>query len=287
MFKFVENNKIVIQIILGAVALTFAGFGVSSYTSVVDDPFLIKVGSTKITLRDLDRELNGQPVDAAARQRALEGLLQRDLLLAETRETGLTISPAQLQQAIAAISELQDNGQFSLDKYKAFLAARQITGPQFEERVSRDLLLQAQLAPVTNGQFASRALTSYVASLLGETRMVSASVLTPQAMAAQVKTDDATVAAYYKANLQRFRAPDSVRVQYVVLSKDQLAQGITPSDAELKSYYDKHQADFGAEQRRASHILLTVPQGASAADDAKVKAQAESTNGEKVKKNKN
>jgi hypothetical protein len=31
MFDFVQNNKIAIQVILGAVALTFVGFGVGSY----------------------------------------------------------------------------------------------------------------------------------------------------------------------------------------------------------------------------------------------------------------
>jgi hypothetical protein len=38
MFDFVQNNKIAIQVILGAVALTFVGFGVGSYTSAVEDP---------------------------------------------------------------------------------------------------------------------------------------------------------------------------------------------------------------------------------------------------------
>jgi len=275
MFKFVENNKVVIQIILGAVALTFVGFGVSSYSSMAEDPYLVKVGSAKITLRDLDRELEGQPVDAAARQQALQGLIQRNLLLAESNGFGLTVSTDQLQQAIEAIPQFQDNGQFSLDKYKAFLAERQMTGPIFEERISRDLLMRAQVAPFTVGQFTSRALTDRLVSILGESRAVSAMVLSPQAFASQVKTDDATVAAYYKANAQRYVAPEAVRLDYVVLSQDRLGQSLSVSDDEAHKYYDQHQAEFGKEQRRASHILLAVPQGASAQDQARVKAQAE------------
>lgn len=276
MFKFVENNKVVIQIILGAVALTFVGFGVSSYSSVVDDPFLVKIGNTKITMRDLDRELNGQTVDANSRKQALEGLIQRSLLQSEARDYGLTVSPVQLQQTIAAIPRFQDaNGQFSLDKYKAFLDERQMTGPMFEERVSRDLLMQAQTSPLIEGQITSRILTDRLAAILGETRAVRAVVLTPQSMASQVKTDDATVAAYYQANQARFKAPESVRLNYVVLSQAVLAQEIVPTEDEVRSYYDQHQAEFSSEQRRASHILLTVPQGASAQDRAKIQAQAE------------
>ena len=275
MFTFVENNKVVIQIILGAVALTFVGFGISSYSTVVDDPFLVKIGNTKITMRDLDRELNGQPVDASSRQRALEGLVQRDLLLSDANDFGLTISAAQLRQAISAIPQFQDNGQFSLDKYKAFLDERQMTGPMFEARISRDLLMQTQMSPFASGQIVSKTLTDRLAAILGETRAVRAVVLTPQSQAAAVKTDDATVAAYFKANAQRFKAPESVRLDYVVLSQQQLATGMNPSDADLKSYYAQHQAEFGAEERSASHIMLTVPQGASAEVAGRIKAQAD------------
>ena len=275
MFKFVENNRIAIQIILGLVALTFVGFGVSSYSSVVEDPYLVKVGNTKISLRDVDRELDGQPMDAASRQRALDSLVQRSLVLGDAAETGMVVAPVQLQQAIQSIPRFQQNGQFNIDLYKKFLEERHMTGPQFEERISRDLLMQSQLDPFASGQIVSRALTERVAGILGETRAVRALVLAPQAFAAQVKTDDATLAAFYKANAARFKAPEAVRVAYVVLSQAQLAQTLAASDEELHKYYDQHKSEFGGEQRRASHILLAVPQGASAQDQAKVKAQAE------------
>jgi peptidyl-prolyl cis-trans isomerase D len=275
MFKFVENNKIALQIILGLVALTFVGFGVSGYSSVGEDPYLVKVGSTKISLRDVDNELDGQPIDAAARQRTLEGLIQRNLVYNGASDAGVVIAPVQLRQAIESISSFQKDGQFSLDLYKQFLNGRGMTGPQFEARISRDLLMQTQLDPFTSGQIVSRTLTSRVAGILGESRSVRALVLPPQAFAAQVKTDDATLAAYYKAHADRYKAPDSVRLAYVVLSQAQMAQNMTASDEELHKYYDQHQSEFGGEQRRASHILLVVPQGASAADQAKVKAEAD------------
>ncbi|WP_215776188.1 SurA N-terminal domain-containing protein [Paludibacterium sp. B53371] len=275
MFKFVENNKIVIQVILGLVALTFVGFGVSSYSSVAEDPYLVKVGSTKIALRDIDRELDGQPINADARQRALEGLIQRNLILNEAASTRLLVGDAQLQQAIASIPAFQDNGKFSLDKYKDFLAKRQMTGPQFEERISRDLLMQNQMSAFTSGQITSQALAGRIGQILGETRTVSAMVLTPPAFASQVKLDDATIAAYYKANTAKFKAPEAVKLSYVVLSQAQLAQSLNVTDEELHKFYQQHLDQFGQEQRRASHILLTVPQGAAPQDVAKIKAEAD------------
>jgi len=275
MFDFVQNNKIAIQVILGAVALTFVGFGVGSYTSAVDDPFLVKVGSVKIYKRDLDRVLEGQPSDAATRQQAMEDLVRRELLLAAAKDNGAVVTPEQLRKAISAIPDLQDNGQFSAERYKAFLAARNMTPEAFEARISRDLLLQGQVGQFANTSFVSRSLVGSLGAMMAEERQLRPLLLRPADFASQVKTDDAALKAFYDANSKRFRAPEMVKLDYVVLSPQVVANGQTISDAELKQYYEQHKADLGGEQRRASHILLTVPKDAKPADKAKIKAEAE------------
>jgi peptidyl-prolyl cis-trans isomerase D len=275
MYEFVEKNNVAIKIILGAVALTFVGFGVGSYSSVVDDPFLVKVGSVKITRQDLDRAMDGQANDAAARQVALDGLVRNELLLADARDNGFGVSTAQLQRAILAVPEFQQNGKFSQDLYLQFLKDREMSASRFESRLSRDLLLQAQVSPFTGSQIVSHTVVARMAALLGEGREVRALVLTPQSQAAQVKTDDATLNAYYTANRARYKTPDSVRLDYVQLSQDGLAQTLQVSDAEVEKFYQQHQASFSPETRTISHILLTVPKGASAQDKARIKAQAE------------
>lgn len=274
MFKFVENNKLFIQIVLGLVALTFVGFGVSSYTAVSSDPYLVKVGNTDISLRDVDRALDGQAINQASREQALQGLIQRNLILQAAQQDGLKISDTQLRQAIAAIPAFQDNGQFSADKYKAYLDSRQMTGPQFEVRITSDLLVQRQLDPIVAGQVVSVSLRDHVASILGQTRQVSALLLTPQSFASQVKVDDAAIAAFYKANPERFKAPDRVKLSYVILSQNQLAQNIKVTDQAVSRYYQQNQAQFSPEERSASHILLTVPANATPAEDARIKAAA-------------
>jgi len=275
MFDFVQNNSIAIKVILGAVALTFVGFGVSSYSSVVDDPYLVKVDGTKIYKKDLDRALEGQPADAAARQAALENLIRQDLLLADAKHAGLVASTEQIRNAIAAIPALQDNGQFSAARYKDFLQARNMSPETFEAQIAREVLLQGQISTFVAGQFVPRTQVDSLIKLLGEQRAVQAAVLQPQSVAADLKLDDAALKAYYDANAKRFRAPEAVKLQYVVLSQAALADAVTVSDAEAQQYFNAHSADFAKEERRVSHILLTVPQNATAAQKAQVKAQAE------------
>ena len=151
MFDFVQNNNTAIKIILGAVALTFVGFGVGSYSAAVEDPYLAKVGDAKIYQKDVERQLEGQPANAASRQAVLENLIRQEMLLAEARGHHLAVSPQQLRTVIAAIPAFQDGGKFSAARYTEFLQGRYMTADAFEDQVSRDLLLQAQVAPYLNG----------------------------------------------------------------------------------------------------------------------------------------
>ncbi|WP_047236792.1 SurA N-terminal domain-containing protein [Chromobacterium subtsugae] len=275
MFEFVQNNKTVIQVILGAVALTFVGFGVSSYSDVTADPYLVKVGSVKISKRDLDRALEGKPSDPATRQAALEEMIRNKLVLADARDHGAAISPDQLRKVIASIPLFQDNGQFSPQRYEEFLKNRYRSAADFEAEISEDMLIRNQLTAVAGTQFVSNTVVTRMAALLGEGRVLQPLTLKPSDFAAEVKTDDAAVKAYYDANAKRFRTPESVKLDYVVLSQDALAQSVKVSDADVHKYFDQHKSDLASEQRRASHILLTVPKGAKPEQKAKIKAEAE------------
>lgn len=70
---------------LGAVALTFVGFGVGSYTNATDDPYLAQVNGVGIYKQDIERMLNGLPADAPTRQTMLDNLIRKELLLADAR----------------------------------------------------------------------------------------------------------------------------------------------------------------------------------------------------------
>ena len=99
MFDFVQNNNLAIKIILGAVALTFVGFGVGSYSAAVEDPYLAKVGDAKIYQKDVERQLEGQPANAASRQAVLENLILSPTWVAKMpRKEAIDKAMAQLER---------------------------------------------------------------------------------------------------------------------------------------------------------------------------------------------
>jgi peptidyl-prolyl cis-trans isomerase D len=84
------------------------------------------------------------------------------------------------------------------------------------------------------------------------------------------------VEAYYKAHTAQFQAPEQASIEYLVLDLEAAKKNISVNEADLKTYYEQNTARFGTkEERRASHILITAPASAPAADRAKAKAKAE------------
>ena len=90
--------------------------------------------------------------------------------------------------------------------------------------------------------------------------------------ASKVSITDAQVAEYYQANRTQFEIPESVRVEYVVLSPDTVAGNVKVAEEAVKSYYEQNKARYGTEeQRRASHILIA----AEGSDKAGARKKAE------------
>ena len=73
---------------------------------------------------------------------------------------------------------------------------------------------------------------------------------------------------YYDTNKQLFMTAEEVRVEYITLSLEQIADQVQPDEEALQAYYEESKDQYmQAEQRQAQHILLAV---AADADEAEV-----------------
>ena len=94
--------------------------------------------------------------------------------------------------------------------------------------------------------------------------------------AARLTPTDADLEQFYKTNEKLFQAPEQASIEYVQLDLDAVNKGLTVNEADLKTYYEQNtQRLSGTEERRASHILITSPKTAPAADREKARAKAQ------------
>ncbi|AOX99774.1 peptidylprolyl isomerase [Jeongeupia sp. USM3] len=277
MFDLVQKNKTAVQVVLGLVALGLVvGFGVSGYSAMQDgDDFYAKVGGSRITERDVALATEGQAVSNEMKPMVVEQLIRQKLLLQAAAKQGFAATDAEMQKVIMAVPAFQENGQFSAKRYQEMLAAQQMTVAQFEQRVRDDIALRQLLSSFVSGNFQSQKTMDRMAALLGEKRAVAAALLRPEAYLDQVSVSEAEIKQYYDKHKDELKAPEMVKLAYVVLSQDELANAQTVSDAEVQQYFDQHKSELGKEERRAAHILITVAKDASAEQRAAAKTKAE------------
>ena len=288
MFDAVRNNKRIVQIFLGLIALPFAFFGVDSYVrnaGVGSD--VASVGKTKITVQEFEQALRDrqdqmrQSLGAAfqpemmnsptVRRTVLNSLIDQRLLLIEAEKSNLQVGNAALTEVIARIPAFQEDGKFSLSRYEAVLRSQGRSQPQFEANLRQDLTLQQLFGVVGEAALVGHVQAEALLRIQTEERRFSDLFFLPEQYAGKVKLDAEAVKTFYDENPAQFQVPEQVKAEYVVLSLDSLLAQATVGEEEIKGWYEAHKDRYQqAEERRASHILITAEK-----DDEKAKAKAE------------
>jgi peptidyl-prolyl cis-trans isomerase D len=203
----------------------------------------------------------------AAREASLNSLLGERALQKEAADSHVMISDDRLRRVIMSIPAFQEDGKFSKSRYETLLAAQGMNGVIFDQRLREDLARQALLDGVARSAMSPAALTERLTALVQETRTIRERRFRPEDFLAQVKVGDEAVKAFYEANRAQFETKESIDVQVLALTLEDIARQVSVPPAELQAYYEQNKSSFAEpEQRRASHILLTVGEGGSAKD---------------------
>ena len=294
MFDFIRSHQRLMQLILLILIVpSFVFFGVQGYDRMSQNTQTVaKVGGQSISQGELDnaqreqvarmRQTYGAAIDAAmfdtpeARAQTLDGLIAQRVLMQQAQKQSLGTSDRQLQETIAAIPQLQENGKFSQDRYLALLAQQGMTPVMFEQRLRDDLSLQQINAAIESSVIVPRAVVDRFSAIVGQRREVKSMVLKLADFTAKVQLAPDAIQKEYDAHPNDFMTPESAKVEYVVLNADALAKQVTVPESDARAFYESNKKRYEVpEQRRASHILVAVAKDASDADKAKARAKAE------------
>jgi len=269
---------------------SFVFFGIQGYNRFMENEgALATVAGIPITQRDFDvaqrerverlRQQFGADFDPRmldtpeGRKSILDGLVIDRALSQEVERGNLIVTNDKLREVIAGVPAFQDNGVFSLERYRAYLTSQGLTEAGFEERVRADLRKQMLLAAVLESTIVPKAVADRIDRVLLEEREVRVLPIRADAYLGKVAVTDAQVAEFYDKNKTDFETPESAKVEYLVLSAEAISGSAAVADADIKAYYEQNKGRFGVdEQRRASHILFAPEGGDKAA--ARKKAEA-------------
>src|SRR5262245_806512 len=258
MFDFVHKNKRIIQIFLALIALTFATWGIESYTRMRGGRDTVAtVNGLEISAREFDEELRrrndqlrqalGANYDPAMfdtpelRQGLLESLVSQRLVASAANDARLTVTDEALVDAIHSIPAFKGpDGSFSKSTYESVLRQQNppMSPAQFEGRLRYELALTQLTRAVGEAAIASRPVAQRLAALEAQQREISEHRILAEQFLPQVKIDDAKVKAFYEANQAQFQTPERVKAEYVVLSAQAMAAQETVKPEEVRSQWE-------------------------------------------------
>ena len=233
-------------------------------------------------LRESMPTLDAKLLDSAeARYATLERLVRDRVLGVAAQKLHLYTSDQrltqELQQNELIASLRRPDGSLDVEAYRQLLGRQGMTPEMFEARIRADLSRRQVLQGIEGSAFTSPALAQVSLNAFFEQREVRVVQFPASDFAARVNPSEAEIEAFYNANAPLFQAPEQADIEYLVLDAQALEKDVSLSEADVRAYYEQNAARLsGNEERRASHILLTVPPGASATDKAAVKTRAES-----------
>lgn len=231
--------------------------------------------------RDVNPQLDLNLLDSPfMRYQSLQDLVRDRVLGVAARDKHLLVSDSRLIASLQqdpAIAELRnESGQLDMAEYARLLSVQGLTPESYEASLRMDLSRRQVLGGIVDSEVVSAAQADAIMALALQQREVRVVRFDTADYAARLDPDEAELKAWYEAHQDRYQAPESVDIQYIVLDLDSLKHNIHVSEQKLRDYYEQNAALLGTpEERRASHILVAVPTDASGADREKAQARAD------------
>jgi peptidyl-prolyl cis-trans isomerase D len=297
MFDAIRNQKKVLMgILLVLVIPAFVLVGVEGYTSfseqaeavaVVDGQDIKKVEWDAAHREEIERMRQNLPgVDVKlldteqARFATLERLVRERVLAAAAADMHIYVSDQKLERELlnnqTIASMRTPDGKLDVEAYRALLGRQGMTPEMFELSIRSEMSRSQVLQGVGDTAVAPAGLANVALDAFFQRRNVRVLTLKSVDYADKVAVTDADLKAFYDANLASFKTQEQADVQYVVLDLPTIERQISLNPADVQSYYEQNASRLaGGEERRASHVLLTLDAGASAEDKAKIRSKAE------------
>ncbi len=296
MFEFIRRHtKLMMWVLFLLVIPSFVFFGMGDYTQFnegaakvaqIDGKHITQTEWDNAHRMEIDRIRAGNPsidlnlLDSPMmRYATLERMLRERVLQVAAADAHLLATDARLADALQqdpSIAGLRrPDGSLDMEAYRRLLATQGLTPEGFEARVRADMSSRQVLEGVVESGFVVPAQADVSMNAFSERREARVVRFAPDDYAAKLSPSDADLQAFYQTNLARYQAPESARVEYLVLDLESVKKGITVSEQDLRAYYEQNAATLGTpEERRASHILINAPKDAPAAEREQAKARA-------------
>ncbi|WP_066339619.1 SurA N-terminal domain-containing protein [Azohydromonas lata] len=274
MFDFVRTHTRLLQFLLVLLVFpSFVFFGVQGYSRFTEgaNATVAEVDGHAITQQQWDaahqqqaermrRQMPG--VDAKLldspqfKRETLDQLVRERVLLAAAEKQHLAVSDERLKRLFINDPQYAFLRKPDNSINTDMLAAQGMSSAEFAERLRRDLTLRQVLDGVMATGPAMPAAQKVALDALLQQRQVQVQRFTAADYASRVSPTDAELKAYYDGHQALFTAPEQASIEYVVLDVAALQQDVSVSEDDLRKYYDENAARYTSAEERRASHIL-------------------------------
>ena len=214
--------------------------------------------------------------DSLIRPSAVEQLISRQLLVQASGDRRMTVSPREVDQYILDIESFQTDRVFDQDLYKFAILNQGYTSADFKQQVKNDMLIQQLVQGLTDTAFTTDGELAALAAVTEQQRNYYYLTVPADEISSSITLSEAQVNEFYEVNKASYQTEPKVRVDYIELSSDILADpALITEDLVAARFEEEILSRDMAESRQAAHILLEDP-----ADELVAEIQAKLDDGQ-------
>ena len=274
-------------IIVGALVLSFAFWGVSSYFGQGGDVSVATVNGTDINLKSfqqsfytLRKQMQSMLQDDAltlaeeelVKEETLKRLVETEVVNQVIKDNGLRVTNAKIVETIKQLEYFKSEDGFDRDKYERSIISMGMEPVYFEAQLRMDLLSEQLQAGLSESLFVLETELNDVVRLKSQTRDLTYGILELTSFIDESDVADSEIEAFYKANPQRFVDPEKIKIEYLELDVDELAKTIASDEESHKTYYSNNKDKYDVvEQRSVTKLFVKADEESSVEDKAKAK----------------
>jgi len=262
------------------ITIPFAFWGIESYIGGGGKEYAAIVNGEEIPVNQFENAYSNQLArlnqqfgsalpfsNEQIKEQVLDQLINSVVLEEGSYSSGYRVSDTSLKQSIASL--FSRDGKFDRDYFENVVASNGMTISQYELRLRNELrMLQKR-----NAILASAILTDEEARQLAalqqqerELRLIKFNVDTGSA---DIVVTEQDIEDYYNTNADRYMTPESISVEYIEMTSDELANSINVDEGRLAEMYDDYKSSaLEKEERKARHILMQMGTSAENSKEA-------------------
>lgn len=191
----------------------------------------------------------------------IQNMVDRYLLLEEARKMGLGVTDQELLDKITSFPAFKrSDGSFvGEDLYGRILRANQTSPEEFEDGLRQEIILDKVQETLSAGIMIPDADVEQEYRRHNESASFELLFVPAAREPAGVSVTDAEVKAFYDAHQARFSHPAQWQLRYLLVDDAKLKRTLTVSETQLGEYYASHQKEFEQPEEVSARHILIRP----------------------------